>query len=225
MKILAIDTATDVCSVCILENDDIISEKTLDTINTHSVELMPLIDTILKENNLTLNEIDLFACDKGPGSFTGIRIGIATIKAFCDVTKKPCISISSLDGFAYSDEADETSLICSLVNANHGNVYYGLFGKNNDKIVQLEDFTFNSIQEVLLHLNDLEKNIFFVGNCGTLLNDMIKSGYKFDYKISHIQNISAKYIGVAAFSKFSDNNFENSNTLSPLYIKKSSAEK
>ena len=158
MKILAIDTATDLCSVCILATDNISAEKTLDTINTHSVELMPLIDNILKANNLSLNDIDLFACDKGPGSFTGIRIGIATIKAFCDVSKKPCIGISSLEGFAYSNEFDSSYLICSLVNANHENVYYGLFEKSTDKLIQLEDFSFNSILPFYFFTFSVESN-------------------------------------------------------------------
>ncbi|MCI8832850.1 MAG: hypothetical protein HFJ19_01400 [Clostridia bacterium] len=69
MKILAIDTATEVCSVAVLEDKDVILAKTLEAVNTHSVALMPLITNILFEANLTLNDIDLFACDKGPRFF------------------------------------------------------------------------------------------------------------------------------------------------------------
>ena len=69
MKILAIDTATEVCSVAILEDKNINLEKTLDAINTHSVALMPLVDEVLSKTNLTINDIDLFACDKGPRFF------------------------------------------------------------------------------------------------------------------------------------------------------------
>ncbi len=69
MKILAIDTVTEVCSVAILEDKNIVLEKTLAAVNTHSVALMPLIKDVLFETNLTLNDIDLFACDKGPRFF------------------------------------------------------------------------------------------------------------------------------------------------------------
>lgn len=69
MKILAIDTATEVCSVAVLEDKDVILEKTLEAVNTHSVALMPLIKDVLSEANLTLNDIDLFSCDKGPRFF------------------------------------------------------------------------------------------------------------------------------------------------------------
>lgn len=222
MKILAIDTATEVCSVAILENQNIICEKTLNSVNTHSVELMPLIDNLLKENNINLDDIDLFACDIGPGSFTGIRIGISTVKAFCDISNKPCIGISSLEGFAYV--APSSPIICSLVNANHSNVYYGLFENNNGSINKLEDFSFQSIQDVLLHVNNLEKNVFFVGNCGILFKDMIESICKCSFNISTINNISAKSIGIAAFYRFANGEL-NSHSLSPLYLKKSSAEK
>lgn len=86
MKILSIDTTSSICSVAILEDNKVIKEISNDDANTHSVKLMPQIEQIFKETNLTLNDMDLIACDKGPGSFTGIRIGIATVKAFLDVT-------------------------------------------------------------------------------------------------------------------------------------------
>lgn len=90
MKILSIDTSSKICSVCLLEDDKIIKEINIDDGNTHSQNLMPLIDEIFKSTNLTLDNIDLLACSKGPGSFTGVRIGISTIKAFADVKNIRC---------------------------------------------------------------------------------------------------------------------------------------
>lgn len=226
MKILAIDTATDVCSVAILENNDIIKEKTLEAVNTHSVALMPLIQDILKECNLSLNDIDLFACDKGPGSFTGIRIGLSTIKAFCDVTNKPCVGITSLEGFAYKLKNILSSdyYICSLLNANHNNAYCGIFKFDNTQLTQFHDYFSDSIVEILKIVNQLEKNIFFVGNCGILYKDMIQSGCVKNFEIDNNINISAVDIGRAAFDKFSFGTYGDSDYLTPLYLKKSSAE-
>ena len=85
MRILAIDTSSKICSVCILEDNQLIIEKHNNDEKTHSQKLMPLIDMTFKESNLCLNDIDLLACCQGPGSFTGIRIGISTVKAFADV--------------------------------------------------------------------------------------------------------------------------------------------
>lgn len=122
MKILSIDTSSCICSVAILEDEKIIKEISNEDGNTHSVKLMPQIEQIFKETNLTLNDIDLFACDKGPGSFTGIRIGISTIKAFCDVTNVPAIGIPSLMALAYN--IDFNGYICSLIDAKNSNVYF-----------------------------------------------------------------------------------------------------
>ena len=81
MKILAVDTSSKICSVAILEDDKIIDEINLDNGRTHSENLMPIVAEILKKNNITLSEINLIGCVVGPGSFTGIRIGVSSIKA------------------------------------------------------------------------------------------------------------------------------------------------
>ena len=111
------------------------------------------------------------------GSFTGIRIGLSTIKAFCDVTSKPCIGVTSLEGFAYQscnipnlDFVDEQCsplhntieyYICSLLNANHGNAYCGIFKFENEKLVQTHDYFFDSIDNIIKFLN---KHIVSWGN-------------------------------------------------------------
>lgn len=91
MKILSIDTSSKICSVAVLEDTDLIVEKHILDEKTHSQKLMPLIDEVLKSLKLDLSDFDLYACGIGPGSFTGVRIGVSTIKAFCDVTAKPTI--------------------------------------------------------------------------------------------------------------------------------------
>jgi len=226
MRILAIDTATEVCSVAILENNNVIKEKTLEAVNTHSVALMPLVQEILHECNLTINDIDLFACDKGPGSFTGIRIGLSTIKAFCDVTNKPCVGITSLEGFAYKlkDTVNSNFYICSLLNANHNNAYCGIFDFDDGNLVQIHDFFSDSIDKIISVTNQLEKNIFFVGNCGIVYKDMIQSDCVKNFEIDNNINISAIDIGRAALDKFISGSFGDSDFLTPLYLKKSSAE-
>ena len=123
MKILAIDTSSKVCSVAITEDNQKIIELHSDDEKTHSVKLMPMIDEAFKSTNLTLDNMDLLACSVGPGSFTGVRIGISTIKAFADAKGIPVVQVSSLEGLAYN-MIDETipatqlasTLFCSLLN-------------------------------------------------------------------------------------------------------------
>ena len=124
MKILSIDTASDLCTVAVLEDENCIKEIIVSDARNHSEKIMPVIEQALHETNLTLKDINLIVCDKGPGSFTGIRIGVGTVLAFQDSLNIPCIGISSLEALAYNVKHD--GLICSLIDAKNNNVYLGL---------------------------------------------------------------------------------------------------
>ena len=102
MKILAITTSSNNCSVAILEENSIIKELNIQNTKTHSETLMPLLKELLKQSNLSLDDIDYLACDIGPGSFTGIRIGVSTIKAISQIKNIPICPVSSLEGLAHS---------------------------------------------------------------------------------------------------------------------------
>lgn len=224
MKILSIDTSSEICSVAILENSNVLKEISIEDSNTHSIKLMPLVKQIFQETNLSINDIDFFACDKGPGSFTGIRIGIATIKAFVDITNKPYIGISSLMGLAYNIKND--GYICSLIDAKHNNVYYSLFKHENNKYSQIGEYLSENINNVTDILKKCNKKIFFVGNGSIVYKDMLKSALKENAEFTtdiNINKLSAKCIGKAAFDIYSNGDIYDY-YLSPLYLKKSSAE-
>lgn len=190
MKILGIDTSSKRCTVCILEDNNVIVELHSDDEKTHSQTLMPLIDEMFKKTDLSLKDIDMLACCVGPGSFTGVRIGISTAKAFADVYNFKTFGVSSLEGLAYNikeeisllhtssaaktgsspenskDCKDYTSqsislIICSLIDAKNENVYYGLFDENYNKI---EELSTCSIDELIDKLKRLDKPIAFVGD-------------------------------------------------------------
>lgn len=224
MKILSIDTSSEVCSVAILEDTNVIKEISVKDGNTHSVKLMPQIEQIFKDTNLSLNDIDLFACDKGPGSFTGIRIGIATIKAFCDVTNKPSIGISSLMGLAYNIKNE--GYICSLIDAKNDNVYYSLFEHSNNNYVQIGEYLSDNINYITNILKNCNKPVFFVGNGSIVYKDVLKSVLKENAKFesdASLNDLSSVSIGIAAFNMYKNNKLDKC-SLSPLYLKKSSAE-
>lgn len=223
MKILAIETSCDIASVSLLEDDNLIVELKETSPKNHSEALMPLIDRLLKETKTSLDDIDLFALDNGPGSFTGIRIGLSTVKAFCDVKNKPCTSVSSLEALAYTAK-DKDGIICSMIDAKHSNLYTGIFEFQNDCCIKLNDFQFDNINNFLLKLGSLKKKIFFVGNCGILYKDMIKSNLKNEVTFLEDTLASSKYVGISAFNKYKANIFSSSSDISALYIKKSSAE-
>lgn len=157
------------------------------------------------------------------GSFTGIRIGLSTIKAFCDAKNKPCIAVSSLEALAYLI-SENNSYICSMIDAKHSNIYAAIFEKSSNEYIKFSDFVFDTINNFLLVLGSLKKKIFFVGNCGILYKDMIKSYLKNEVHFCDDVLVSSKYVGMAAFDKFKKGEVLSSDTLSALYLKKSSAE-
>ena len=121
MKILAISTSSSNASVALLEDDKCIKELNICDEKTHSEKLMPLIDELFKSVNSTIDEIDLIACDVGPGSFTGIRIGVATVKGLALAKKIKVIGCSSLEALAYNMQNADN--ICSIIDARNNQVY------------------------------------------------------------------------------------------------------
>ncbi len=226
MKILSVDTSSSICSVCILENETVIKNFTIEDANTHSVNLMPLIEQSFNEANLSLNDINLLACDKGPGSFTGIRIGIATIKAFCDVTNIPAIGISSLRTLAYN--SNYNGLICSLIDAKNDNVYFGLFDNSTNNYIKIQEYLFENINYVTEILKLCNKPIFFVGNGSIVYKDVLKSILN-DNAIfpnnNDMHKLSSETLGKLAFNIFSNSKISEEYNLSPLYLRKSNAER
>ena len=210
MKILSIDTASNLCTVAVLENKKCIKEIIVNDARNHSEKIMPVIEQALSESKLTLQDINLIVCDKGPGSFTGIRIGVGTVLAFQDSLNIPCIGISSLEVLAYNVSTD--GLICSTIDCKNDNCYFALYELKNGNYKVLEPPTSESISNVLDLLNSKyeNKNITFVG-------DGIKKNSISNY-------LDSFNLGIAGFNKFISNN-KNGEEILPMYLKKPQAER
>ena len=136
MKILALDCTATVCSVALCEDETPVALYTLNNGNTHSESLLPMIETVLRHAHLSVSDVDLFACTEGPGSFTGVRIGCATIKGLAFDRQKPCIGISTLEALAENLQGLD-GLLCPVMNARRGQVYNALFRFENGAIQRL----------------------------------------------------------------------------------------
>lgn len=132
MLILGISTSSNIASVALSKDAECIKELNINNNKTHSETLLPLINELLSETNIKLQDINLIACDNGPGSFTGIRIGISTVKAIAESLNIPVIAVSSLEGLAYN--IHDSECICSLIDARNNQVYCGLFDSNHTLI-------------------------------------------------------------------------------------------
>ncbi|MDO5557665.1 MAG: tRNA (adenosine(37)-N6)-threonylcarbamoyltransferase complex dimerization subunit type 1 TsaB [Clostridia bacterium] len=223
MKILAIDTSSNICSVAILEDSNPIMKKDINDELTHSQKLMPLIDEILKSCNLSLNDIDLLACSIGPGSFTGIRIGVATVKAFVDVKNIPVVGVTSLESLAYNIQ--DEGLICSMIDARNDNIYSGLFKHKENTYTLIGNLLAEHIDNILPVLKGYDQKIIFVGNGSTVQKDKLLELPNANFANSENNLANAISIGKCAYNKFLNGEHGTSNTLLPLYLRKSQAER
>lgn len=226
MKILAVDTSSKLCSVAILEDTNLIKKIKLDNGLTHSETLMPLIQQLLNECSLSLNNIDLLVSDVGPGSFTGIRIGVSSCKAFSDSLNIPCVGISSLEVLAYNIQND--GIICSTIDCKNNNCYFALYELNSGNYNVLVEPCAKSVNDVLDLLNSqyYNKCISFVGD--GIPSEKLHSIYDNNADSEVTKNIISSYLnvenlGTAGYKKFINNNKVGEEIL-PLYLKKPQAQ-
>ena len=122
MKILGIDTSTPIGSVALIDGENIVAEHTLNIVQAHSSRLMPAIDNVLKWGNITPDALDGCAVGIGPGSFTGIRIGVATAKSLCYAVDKPIVGVSTLEAIAYNLRWTD-GIVCPILDARRSEIY------------------------------------------------------------------------------------------------------
>jgi len=214
MLILAVSTSSNTCSVSILEDEKCIKELNILNQRTHSENLMPLIEKLFKETKFSLKDINIIACDNGPGSFTGIRIGISTVKAMAEAMGIPVITSSSLEALSYNTE-DTCDYIVSLIDARNNQVYCGIFNRNHDLV---EEYIADDIKSALETVYKYE-NLIFIGDGFEAHKDLIGQEKVYD-NIVHSKNI-----GLNAYKKFKDGIKQTADEIQPMYLRKSQAER
>ena len=218
MKILAIDTSSEICGVCLLEDNNLIDNNSLNNGMTHSENLMPLISEILERNNLKIGDIDLIACVVGPGSFTGIRIGVSTIKGLAEVENIKIVELTALEVLA--GNINNEGIKVSIIDARNDQVYCGIFDKENNLI---EEMIADSIDNTILKLKKYS-NITFVGNGAIKYKDLLnKEIAGINFCDNNLQ--SAYVVGKLGYKKYLENNLKTADELLPIYLRKSQAER
>ena len=158
MIVLSIDSSSKVATAALLNDNEVLGEYVINNKREHSVLLMPMIENLLKDCNLTIADIDGFVVSKGPGSFTGLRIGMATIKGLSFGSSKPYISISTLDALAYS-LINFNGIICPIMDALRENVYTGLYKNNNGKLNNILEPTPMDIDKLVELLKEKNEEV------------------------------------------------------------------
>ncbi len=163
MNILAIETSTLTGSVAITSETQVIGELTLSVSVRHSERLMPAIDRLFSDAGMKIADIDLFAVAKGPGSFTGLRIGMAAAQGLASAAKKPVIGISTLEGLAVNG-LYFSGLIVPVLNAFRGEVYRGIFRSEGNTLIRLQEDAVMSMEALKKELESVEKPILLLGD-------------------------------------------------------------
>ncbi len=223
MKILALDSTAEVSSVAVCKDNKLISEITINTGNTHSQTLLPAVEQALKMAEISVFDIDLFACTTGPGSFTGVRIGAATIKGMAYGKNKPCVSVSTLEALA-QNLAGYNGIACPVMNARRNQVYNALFRCENGILTRLCADRALSISELDAELSKLNDPIFLCGDGYDITEEGLKEAtvhYVFDR--SRIQ--SAYSVAICAYKKYLRGESVTDSELVPIYLRPSQAER
>ncbi len=221
MKILVADTSSSVCSVGVFENDVLINKNELDNGKTHSENFMPLVEKTLNEAEMKLDDIEYLSVVVGPGSFTGIRIGVASCKAMAEIKGLKVVPVYSLDSLA-ANEVGNGNVICSMIDARNNQVYCGIY---DNKINKLEEYMADDIENVLLTLNKYD-DIVFVGD-GAVLHEAMIREKMVDKKIVFSGNNkqNAESLGIIAYKKIKNGEFTDPDSVVPVYLRKSQAER
>ncbi|MGL4911440.1 MAG: tRNA (adenosine(37)-N6)-threonylcarbamoyltransferase complex dimerization subunit type 1 TsaB [Romboutsia sp.] len=224
MKVLGIDTSSLAASVAVIEDNKLICEYTINTKKTHSQKLMPMIENMLKISDININEIDIIAVCEGPGSFTGLRIGMATAKAISHVNNLPIVSVNSVEILAGNMNLCDKK-ICAILDAQRTQVYMGQYKFENNELKELKSVDVVEIDELITQLLENDEEWIIVG----------EAVYKYEDKLKEVSNIyipapshnvnKASSLCTIAVNKYNKNiDIHNCYNVNPMYIRKSQAE-
>lgn len=226
MKLLGIETSTRTGSVAIVEGEEIIAEYTLNIKETHTARLMPAIDHILKDAHLTIHQMDAVAVSLGPGSFTGLRIGLATAKGLCLALCKPLIGIPTLDALAHNI-CCTSHIICPLLDARKGEVYaalyryqspttsHGLQKLTNDLVLPLDEL-----------LSKIDAPAIFLGDVLDSYRNLIegKLREKASFAPPYLNLPRAANVAILGLRKLKSGEKIDLQKIEPLYVRRPEAE-
>jgi len=162
MLIFASDTSLESASCALIKNDKVIKEVTINNNKRHAINFMPMVENFFNEIDYTLNDIDVFAISSGPGSFTGLRIGITSIKSMAYALNKKVIMVPTLDILAYQSY-EKNKILCPLINARNSQVYTAIYKEKRET-----EYMGVHIDELINLLQKYNRDIILSGDGATL---------------------------------------------------------
>ncbi|WP_432407178.1 tRNA (adenosine(37)-N6)-threonylcarbamoyltransferase complex dimerization subunit type 1 TsaB [Wukongibacter sp. M2B1] len=228
MNMLAVDTSSLVATVAVMNEEKLLGEYTINSPMTHSQKLMPIIEELLSTLDLSMKDIDLIGVSRGPGSFTGVRIGIATVKGLAHPGNIPIIGVSSLEGLAYNITYSE-NLICPIMDARRNQVYTGVYKWVDYELKEVVKEAPLTIDELMEELRRREEKVIFLGDGLSKYKEEIINnlGDKAIFAPRFVNMQRASSIAQLASDKIEKNGIETHsyNNITPVYLRKSEAER
>lgn len=222
MKILSVDSSAKTASVAVTDGTTLLSECFVNAGLTHSRTLMPMVDNALSQADLKIENIDAICVNAGPGSFTGIRIGVAAVKGLALATDKPCSGVSTLESIAYNF-IDEDAIICAAMDARCNQVYAALFNVENGSVSRICDDYAVPICELAEEISKLGKTVILAGDGAELCYNAMKDSVS-NIKLSAEFRRYQRAYGVA-LAALANNEFTDSSLLAPVYLRMPQAER
>lgn len=212
-------------SCAVIDENMVLGEYSLNQDFSHSEKLVPVIKEILDSLNLELSEIDLYGVSLGPGSFTGLRIGVATIKAFAHLFDKPVVGVSTMEALAFN--LPYNNIVVPMIDARRDRVYTGIYSWKDEELITLMEPDALEVDILMEKLDENYEDIVVNGD-GTLLHrERIKEKLQDKVKFASIGSNScrAASVGELALIKYNKGQRDNFYTLAPDYLRRSQAER
>ena len=222
MLVLAVDTSAKVSSVSLVKDKQLLAITTLNTGNTHSETLLTSVNGLMGFANVSASDIDLFAVSAGPGSFTGIRIGVALVKGLAFGHKK-CAGVSTLEALARNLDG-QSGIICPVMDARRSQVYNALFKYENGRLVRLCEDRLITLEELKNELLTYNEDVRLVGD-----GYGIAEKYLADLRIINTPEIyrhqNAYSVAMCALDMYEKGEYCDDETLLPIYLRQPQAER
>ena len=226
MLVLALDSATNVASCAVVASDKVLVEFNLNTRKTHSERLMPMVTKALDYADLTLEDIDGFSVSVGPGSFTGLRIGLTTVKSLAFFSGKPLVGIPTLDGLAANLKGVD-GLVCPVLQARKDELYFALYLNTLNGQERISEYTTSSPAKLMAFFAQFHTGkLTLVGDGTEMFPDNFREQLGSHCVVAHELNRlpRAASIGFLGLERLKKGYSDDLDSLSPLYIKASAAE-
>ncbi len=219
MTILALDTSAKAASVCLASEEKIIGEFFINVSLTHSQTLAPMTEQLCRNAGISFDELDAVAVNVGPGSFTGVRIGVAAAKGLAFPRKLPCVAVSTLESMAYNLLGSDC-LVCAVMDARCSQVYNALFRVTGDRVERLCEDRALALTDLAPELGKYSENIQLVGDGAQISFDFLQnslSGVTLAPMNKRTQTASS--VALAAFERLKEHKTLTAAELMPVYLR------